>query len=115
MSDEAKIIGASIKAAGRMLEVHEGDSLELAVQLIRSKLACSMIKSELGEDGKPLADAAAGPCIATVAVSKLEYTQESIKREFKDGRQFHDLVDDLHSGNVNLETHPRMMDQSSPP
>ena len=41
-------------------------------------------------------------------MSKLRHTQKSIKREFRDGRQFRELLEDLISGRVDPESHPNM-------
>ena len=42
-------------------------------------------------------------------VSRLRYTQPSIKREFHDGRQFSELIDDFMSGKVDPGTLPKMV------
>ena len=101
VDEKAEIIGASIQAAGI--------SLEQAFGLIRSKLP--PVKAEVGDNGEPLA-ASPEPerwRMEALPVSKLKYTQKSIKREFQDGRQFNKLLDDFLCGNVNPEDHPQMV------
>ena len=108
VEEEAKIIGASIQTARGMLQGCVGDSLELALELIHNKNPRSEVKTEAEEQGDTAASFAGMPRIARVAVKDLRYTQESIKREFRDGRKFHQLVDDLLTGKVDPESHPNM-------
>ena len=75
-----------------MLEGCNGDSLELALELIHRKIPTSQLKAELDEDGTR---SMGKQRMQKVAVKDLSYTHESIKRMFHDGGQFHELGDDL--------------------
>ena len=82
MNEEAEVIGATIRAAGgRNLESNDGTSLKLALELIRTNVK---VKTELGDDGEPIARPLGVWRMELLAVSKLKYTQKSIKREFAD-------------------------------
>lgn len=90
LDDEAEIIGSSISAAGgKNLQANDKSSLELALELIRSRV--STVKLEAGDDGELLAQEE----YKMLPVSRLTYTQKSISRQFADGGQFGKLRRDV--------------------
>ena len=85
------------------MEGRDQMSLELALEFISSKVnQVNPVKVEEEEEGGQWHKKA-------LPISKLRYSQKSIKMEFKDGRQFNELLKDLRSGRVNPESHPKML------
>jgi len=112
VDEDAQVIGSTIEAAGgKRIEGRDKDFLDLAFETIRSKSWGEGIevKEELGHDGEQIDKCEPLWHQERVPVSKLHYTQSSIKREFTDGRQFDALLADLLSGDVNLDTDERMV------
>ena len=70
----------------------------MALELIHSKIATNDVKAELEEHGVPLSSTTGRPHTTKVAVKDLRCTQENIKRQFRDGRQFREPVPSASTG-----------------